>query len=451
MITQTTAIARNTFVESLRQPVMLLMILGAGALQVFNTWNTGFTMGLDEVGEVEADNKLLLDIGLGTVFGLATVLAAFVATAALSREIENKTALTVVSKPVPRPVVVLGKYLGVTGAILIAVVAMLCFLLMAIRHGVMSTAADSLDQPVLVFGFAAVVLALLFAGWTNFFYGWSFPQVATVTLTPLLVVAYIAVLLVNKKWEVQDVFHDFKPQIILASIALATGTLVLTSIAIAASARLGQVMTIFVCIGAFLASLVNNYFIGRHVFKNTPIGQVVSAEPGSPNGADFARPGETYFVQLRQPPDKPLQPGDSIWYGINSDGFDSAVPRYTQYRGDLSVAEQVVGPSVSPALVVRSAEGARVTLLHVGGEPLDIRRPPREKDYIFTTPTHVNWGAMVAWGALPNMQYFWLLDAVTQNHIVPLDYVGYAAVYALAQIIGYLALAVILFQKRDVG
>ena len=39
---------------------------------------------------------------------------AFVATAELSREIENKTVLTVVSKPVGRTTVIMGKYLGVS-------------------------------------------------------------------------------------------------------------------------------------------------------------------------------------------------------------------------------------------------------------------------------------------------------------------------------------------------
>ena len=37
----------------------------------------------------------------------------FVATAVLSREIENKTVLTVVSKPIGRTTVIFGKYIGV--------------------------------------------------------------------------------------------------------------------------------------------------------------------------------------------------------------------------------------------------------------------------------------------------------------------------------------------------
>ena len=71
-------------------------------------------------------------------YGLRRVMlaaAAFIATAALSREIERKTVLTVVSKPVPRPAVVIGKYLGASGALLTATVPMVIFLHIALRHG----------------------------------------------------------------------------------------------------------------------------------------------------------------------------------------------------------------------------------------------------------------------------------------------------------------------------
>ena len=57
----------------------------------------------------------------------------------------------------------------------------------------------------------------------------------------------------------------------------------------------------------------------------------------------------------------------------------------------------------------------------------------------------------MAWGTAPNLQFFWLVDAVTQAHPIPPRYVGLVALYSLAQVTGLLALAVILFQKRDVG
>src|SRR5262249_12495410 len=151
MLLQLLTIARNTFIESVRQPVVFLLVMLSGLLQLLNTWNTGFAMGQEETGKITGDNKLLLDIGLATVFALGRWRAGLVARAVMSGGIENKTVRTVVSKPVSRWVLVLGKYAGVSGAILAAVVIMVVFLLMGLRHGVMSTAADDPDAPVLVF------------------------------------------------------------------------------------------------------------------------------------------------------------------------------------------------------------------------------------------------------------------------------------------------------------
>ncbi|MEX2079972.1 MAG: ABC transporter permease subunit, partial [Dehalococcoidia bacterium] len=140
MPVQTLTIARNAFVESIRQPIFFVLVMLGSFLQVLSTWTSAFSMGYGDSAEVSGDNKFLLDIGLGTVFVFGTLLAAFMATAVISREIERKTVLTVVSKPVPRPVVVIGKFLGVSWAILVGVTIMLVALLLGIRHGVMSTA-----------------------------------------------------------------------------------------------------------------------------------------------------------------------------------------------------------------------------------------------------------------------------------------------------------------------
>src|SRR5262245_33363650 len=237
-------IARNTFVESIRQPIVFVLVMLCGVLILFSTWSTGFAMGYSDTSEVSGDDKLLLDVGLATVLVCGMLLAAFIATAVMSREIENKTVLTVVSKPVARPSLVIGKYLGVAGAIVLALIPMLLFLLMGLRHGVMSTAADDPDQPVILFTALAVGGAMLIAVWCNYFYGKYFSQTFLTILAPAMVVAYAAVMLVGKKWHIQPPLHDFKPQITFACITLVAAVLVLTAVATAVSTRIGQVMTV---------------------------------------------------------------------------------------------------------------------------------------------------------------------------------------------------------------
>ncbi len=452
MILQLLSIARNAFVEGLRQPIFLVLVLLSGIFQFFTTWGTGYSMGYEDTSEVSGDNKLLLDIGLGTVFVMGMLLAAFVATAVLSREIENRTVLTVVSKPVGRPVLVLGKYLGIAGAILVAVVIMLTFLLFGIRHGVMTTAADTVDGPVVVFSFLAVGLSLALAAWCNYFYGWSFPQMSVVFMAPLCILAYAGVLLVGKEWKLQEPGHDFKPQIMLASACLTMAILVLTAVAVAASTRLGQVMTIVVCAGVFVLSLLSNHLIGRFAYTNdAAIGAIAEATPADPTRTSFAERGDTYTITLEAVPPVPVRAGAAFYYGPNPSGADLAVPEFAPFTGSLDPGPGLLGAQAAPGVIVTAAQDRQLTVRNVGAAPVPVQRPPRKGDFAFLEPTRVNRAAAGAWAALPNLQHFWLLDAVSQNQKIPPAHVWTAAGYAGLQIAAALAVAVFLFQKRDVG
>lgn len=451
MFGQLATIARNTFIESVRQPVYFILVALCGVLQIFNTWGSNFAMGYTESGEVSSDNKLLLDVGLATVFVCGMLLAAFIATAVISREIDNRTVLTVVSKPVPRPIVVLGKYFGAAVAVLIAVVTMLLFLQLAIRHEVMSTAADEVDQPVLVFTFLAVFLAFAIGTWCNFFNGWVFSQTTTLLLLPLTAAAYIGVLLVSKKWELQPIGTDFKPQIALASLCVLMALLVLTAVATAASARLGQVMTIVVCAGVFLFGLLSNHWIGRHAFKNTFVARVQSSTPERPDDPMLSMPGDTMNVTLVLEPRQPIPVGTPFYYGPNPNGFPLSVVSFPAFKGDLDNREEALNPSAPPALVVTHSKGRELTVRRVGGKGPLLRQVPKADDYVFIQPTQVRPWAVALWGMIPNVQFFWLVDAVTQNQPIPPRHVGLVALYGAAQIGVFLSLAVILFQRREVG
>jgi ABC-type transport system involved in multi-copper enzyme maturation permease subunit len=152
MFQQISAIIRNTFFESIRQPFMLVMLLVATLLIIFANLLSGYTMSDDQ--------KMFVDMGLATVFICGAVLAAFIATSVLGREIENRTALTVISKPVSRPVFVVGKYLGVAGGLGVATIFMSLVFLLVDQHSVLQTARDPLHLPVITFGFGAAAIGL---------------------------------------------------------------------------------------------------------------------------------------------------------------------------------------------------------------------------------------------------------------------------------------------------
>jgi hypothetical protein len=448
---QMLAIARNAFVESVRQPIYFLLIFLCGILQIFNVWGTAYSMGYTESGEVSGDDKLLLDIGLATVFVCGMLLAAFIATAVISREIENKTVLTVVSKPISRPTVVLGKFVGVSGAMLIAVGTMALFLLMGIRHGVMSTAADEPDQPVLLFTFLAVGLALGIAIWCNFFYGWVFTQTATILLFPLMLLAWLGVLVIGKEWKIQEFMHDLKPQILMACVAMLAAQLVMTAVAVAASARLGQVMTIVVCAGIFVFGLLSNYLIGRHVYSNRFVARIQEASPARSTEASLAASGDTYQITFEYEPRERLLVGMPFHFGPNPNGFPLATFDFPPVEGDVTNDQVVTDRDRPPSLVVTAESGRTATVRHIGADGPVCSQPPRSGDYVFSRPTRVNWFARAVWGIVPNVQFFWFVDAITQHQDVPAGHLGLVCLYGLAQIGVFLAVALVLFQRREVG
>lgn len=459
MLRQASTIARNTFVEAVRQPVYLLLILICGVGIFFTTWTAAFSMSYSDTAEVSRDDKLLLDVGLATVFVCAMLLAAFIATAVISREIENKTALTVISKPISRPAVVIGKYFGVAGAMVIAVGTMLIFLLLGIRHGAMTTAYDTPDQPVIAFTFGALFLSVGVGVWCNFFYGWSFPQTTTMLLFPLTLLAYILVLLVSDKWKMQPLWTDFKPQITTAGICVLMSAMVMTAVATAASTRLGQVMTIVVCSGVFVLGLLSNHLVGRRAYSNTFISRVERAVPVRPQDAGFAESGAAYAITLKTEPRFKINVGEPFYYSLAPSGFPMLVSYFDAPDKRWSSPEGAFEASMPPALVITSVKGRELTVQRVGGlsssNPAQAwggkPRPPEAGDYAFNRWTQVNPWALAGWGLIPNMQGYWLVDAVTQNQKIPANHVGLLAVYALVQVTGFLALAVFLFQRREVG
>ncbi len=434
----------------MRQPIVAILILISGITQLLNTAMTGFSMGLQESGEVKSDDKLLFDIGLSAVFGLGTILASFIATSVLSREIENKTVLTVVSKPVSRSTLIIGKYLGVAGSLFIAISTMLIFLLLAIRHGVMSTASDELDQPVLVFTAVALFLSVGLAAWCNYFYRWSFPQTMTLLLLPFMFIAYVAVLFVSKKWELQSLGVDLKFQIALACISLTVAILVFAAIATAVSTRLSQVMTIVVCVGIFIFSLLSNHFLGGSMFKNTLVGKVTGAQSlVETQKPPFETPNDNVVVVLNGPPMIDVKPGMPFYYSASPNGYPLSHDSFTPYTGALT--EHDIVNAAEPALVITSVKGDVLTVRLVGVSPLEIRDPIIRDDYVFLRPTQVQPFTFVLWAAVPNMQHFWLLDAITQNQTIPVTHIALIFVYGMLQIGAFLALGIALFQTRDVG
>ena len=253
MFMQLFSITRVTFVEAIRQPIFVVLLLIGTLMMLLNPSMSGYSM---EPGS--GDNKMLVDMGLGTLFLAGVFLAAFTATGVISQELQNKTALTIVSKPVPRPIFILGKYLGVSGAIIIATYLLMLVFMFTLRHRVLQNKSDPLDWPVILFGFGAVLGALLLAGAANYLYKKVFTSTFIYTLLITLTTGFIMVTLINKDWGFQSPMTDFVAdhnriaQVAVGGLFLVQSLLILTAFAVALSTRFSQVVTLVICLGVVM-------------------------------------------------------------------------------------------------------------------------------------------------------------------------------------------------------
>ncbi len=103
-------IARATTKEAIRQPLFFLLLLISGFVLVVNTFIPFFTL--------EEDVKMLKECGLATLLISGALLAVWTAGTSITNEIEGKTAMTLLSKPINRRQFILGKYVGILQATL---------------------------------------------------------------------------------------------------------------------------------------------------------------------------------------------------------------------------------------------------------------------------------------------------------------------------------------------
>jgi len=261
MLGRLTHIAANTFVETVRQPIYAILLwVAAFWIGFVSPSLAAFTL------EGGNDRKIMIDVSLATLLLYGLLTSVFSATGVISREIESHTVLTVVSKPVSRTTFLLGKYCGVTGAVLLGYYFLCIVLLLAARHGVMETASDKFDLPVLVFGLGAVLVSLLVAAFGNYAYKWHFATTQIGWTVALGTIALVLVLVVSPQWKLQPPWTDFGDcQLLYATIATFGGVLILTAFAVALATRFSLIVTLLLCAGVYILGLLSDYYLGQRV------------------------------------------------------------------------------------------------------------------------------------------------------------------------------------------
>ncbi len=105
----TLLIAQNTFREAIRDRVLSGVVAGGLVL-----------LGLTQLAKPLAMGeglRLTVDLGLSVVSMLGLLVVLMVGTSLVAKEIERRTIFNLLSRPVPRAVYLMGKWLGLSGAL----------------------------------------------------------------------------------------------------------------------------------------------------------------------------------------------------------------------------------------------------------------------------------------------------------------------------------------------
>jgi hypothetical protein len=338
--------------------------------------------------------------------------------------------------------------------------------LLAELHSVLQTVRDPIHLPVILFGMAAGIIGLGVGIWCNFFYNKVFSSTVICVSTPLAGIAYFFSMMFKADFSQQALRMGFKPQLWLALAALWVAIMVLTAIAVAASTRLGQVMTLCVTILVFLLGLLSDWIFGR---------QLASLEQAWTQRAQSVSPSDLERVlSANQLPTmrqwafeiRSTQVVHEFWLWPCR-----AKQRLFELRSKLNEMskENRVTESAAIEREISSNAATRLNEMQTAARQAAdaIEWPPKRSDVILGKRVEVfpplkiamatggeatlHVVCRIAYSIVPNFQVLWLSDALTQSHIIPVRYVLMTAVYGAFDILAALSLATILFQRREVG
>ena len=249
------AISKNTFIETLRQPIYAVIIVFSLLLMLLAPAVSMYT--LDE------DIMLLRELGLSTLFLAGLFIAVFASTGAITEEIESGTITTVLSKPISRPTFVIGKFLGISMAVALAHLLITMALLMIVRHGTLETASDEIDWTVITAAGAGILATLIITAFLNYIYDWNFPSTGVVLGTIFFGFGILFLAFVDKEWKFNPSGSHFEMFDIIASGLLLLALFALVALAILFSTRFNEVVTLTLCVGVFLLGLISDWVFGR--------------------------------------------------------------------------------------------------------------------------------------------------------------------------------------------
>lgn len=468
MFTSLYQIAKNTFRESLREPIFLLILLSALVLIGLYPILTLFVFFAQE--------KLVVDSSIATMMVFGWGLAIMLASNSLSREIDNGMALLLLSKPVQRPVFIIAKILGVMAALTVFCLVTGTATLLALRA---ATDQFWIDNFMFYGYFVVLFLALGAAGGYNYITRSSYCSAAVLSLLVALpLFALVGQLKTSDGSHVGLAFRVIPALLLVLFSSWSMGTL-----ATALSTRFRLVPNLLLCGTIFLLGLMSDYLIGRNTkepWQRTP---PPGKEPLWIAQYEFT-PQERADIEAWNTPILAEDLGDFIVWTDNAATSVSLPGLGTDpqgaWRDDQGWKQDVTQLKGRAQRMGVYSVKTGTWQYHLLGDYADSQqKPDQPRDALVfrrsvnppktpaggtfqsPLPSHGNWIANAFYAAIPNWQLFWMADALSSQDFdssvnnreasVPPLYMGYSIAYVLAMNALLTLLAILLFHGREAG
>ena len=467
MFTSLYQIAKNTFRESLREPIFLLILLSALVLIGLYPIFTIFVFFAQE--------KLVVDSSIATMMVFGWGLAIMISSYAISREIDNGMALLLLSKPVQRPVFIIAKILGILAALTVFCIITGTATLIALR---VATDQFWIDNFMFYGFFVTVILALAVAGAYNYVTRSSFCSAAVIAL----MVAMILFALIGQFKPAQGRHIGLAFRVIPALILVVFSSWSMGTLATALSTRFRLVPNLLLCGAIFLLGLMSDYLIGRNAkepWQRTPppgkeqlwICEYTFSPKELANIENWNAPMrvEDYadFMVWSDNVSSPSLPG----LGNDPEGAWKDGNGWKKNVEDLSSRAQLMGVySVKTGSWIihnlgdfadSKKEADKDFEAYIFRRSVNPPRVPTGGTYERPMPVNGNWIANAIYAAVPNWQLFWMADALSSSDFdtsvhnreasLPPVYMGYSILYVIAMNVLLTLLAILLFWNREAG
>ncbi|MCP3965787.1 MAG: hypothetical protein GY750_18525 [Lentisphaerae bacterium] len=239
-------IAKNTFIESIREPIFFLLLLTALVLIGNFPFMTMFVF-FDQV-------KLVVDSSMATTLLFGLFVAVLSSSHTVSREMRNGTVLLLMSKPVTRLSFITAKIAGIMAAVILFV-----FICNAASFASVYIAVDqfNLDKGIYYAFFAIIIAGAVIGMVANFLYNKPFPSVATTSLAIMIPLLTIFCSVFKPVPELD--MHSYLYAMLLLFFSVST----MAAITVVFATRLEVVANLTLSSCIFFIGLISNYLFMR--------------------------------------------------------------------------------------------------------------------------------------------------------------------------------------------